>query len=160
MYIASYYNPAGAYAATSGGLAAAVSNGHSLTALGNGAGGNGVYSYSGGFPTNTFNATNYWVDVIFNTGQTGSSTFSLTAVTGSDGCNKTGSLQTLIVSSSDCGQVQNRSAVATQSAVAAAPADSKKEEVTVFKDDLAQNYPESVPVVKRSLIIVWPNGPK
>src|SRR5262249_10226966 len=31
-------------------------------------GGNGVYLYgSGGFPTNSFNATNYWVDVLFDT---------------------------------------------------------------------------------------------
>ena len=31
-------------------------------------GGNGVYAYgSSVFPTNTFNATNYWVDVVFVT---------------------------------------------------------------------------------------------
>ena len=32
------------------------------------AGGNGVYKYgASGFPTQTFNASNYWVDVVFNT---------------------------------------------------------------------------------------------
>ncbi len=38
-----------------------------LTALADGAGGgNGVYLYgAGGFPTQTYNATNYWVDVVF-----------------------------------------------------------------------------------------------
>jgi hypothetical protein len=32
-------------------------------------GGNGVYAYGGSsvFPTNTYNATNYWVDVVFVT---------------------------------------------------------------------------------------------
>jgi hypothetical protein len=103
VYVASYYNPVGAYAATEGGLSAAASNG-SLTLLGNDTdGGNGVYNYNGGFPTNTFNATNYWVDVIFSSGATtGPLTFNLTSVTGSNGCNKTGDLQTLTVSSSDC----------------------------------------------------------
>jgi hypothetical protein len=87
IYVASYYNPTGSYVATSGGLTASVSNGHSLTALGNNVtGGNGAYSYNGGFPKNTYNATNYWVDVIFDNG---ASTFNLTAVN-SDGCNKTG----------------------------------------------------------------------
>ena len=40
-----------------------------LSALSNAkAGGNGVYRYgSGGFPTNTFQSTNYWVDVLFST---------------------------------------------------------------------------------------------
>ena len=39
---------------------------HALTSLGNG--GNGVYMYGpSAFPSNSFNATNYWVDVVFNT---------------------------------------------------------------------------------------------
>ena len=139
-YTASYYNPAGIYVATSGGLAAAASNGQSLTALGNDAGGNGAYSYNGGFPTSSFNATNYWVDVVFNTGQTTSSTFNLTSVTGNDGCNKTGSLQTLIVNPADCG-VAERKAAAPQSTVMEAPAASKNHEAIIVNDDLGQNYP-------------------
>jgi len=45
-----------------------VTNGP-LTALSNSAaGGNGVYLYgaSGGFPTNTYASSNYWVDVVFS----------------------------------------------------------------------------------------------
>ncbi|MCC7335950.1 MAG: DUF4082 domain-containing protein [Pirellulaceae bacterium] len=69
-YVVSYYAPNGRYSVnsnffTSGG----VVNG-SLTALGNGvAGGNGVYRYGsgGGFPSNSYNASNYWVDVVFST---------------------------------------------------------------------------------------------
>ncbi len=65
-YVASYHTGVGFYSADGNGLAAAVSNGP-LTALANGTdGGNGVYLYGAGFPTNTFQATNYWVDVVFD----------------------------------------------------------------------------------------------
>jgi Domain of unknown function (DUF4082)/Bacterial Ig-like domain len=66
-YVASYHTNVGFYSATNNGLASAVSRGP-LTALANGTdGGNGVYLYGGGgFPTNTFQASNYWVDVVFN----------------------------------------------------------------------------------------------
>lgn len=38
-------------------------------------GGNGVYVYgAGGFPTDTFQSTNYWVDVVFTTSAGGSDT--------------------------------------------------------------------------------------
>jgi hypothetical protein len=65
-YVASYYAPNGNYAANSSFFTSAVTNGP-LTALANGTdGGNGVYAYSGDvFPTNTYNAANYWVDVVF-----------------------------------------------------------------------------------------------
>ena len=67
-YVASYHTDVGFYSATSNGLASAVSRGP-LTALANGTdGGNGVYLYGGGgFPTNTYQASNYWVDVVFDT---------------------------------------------------------------------------------------------
>jgi len=141
VYVASYYNPAGAYAATGGGLGAGVSNGP-LTLLGSDTeGGNGVYNYDGGFPTNTFNSTNYWVDVIFNSGASPQAlTFNLTSVTGSNGCSKTGQLQTLTVSPSDCAVAEKRSAV-TESTTMAAPPENKKQAATIFKDDLSQNYP-------------------
>jgi hypothetical protein len=61
-YVASYATSTGHYAVTSNGLASAVTNGP-LTALANG----GVYTYGSGnlFPTNSFNASNYWVDVVY-----------------------------------------------------------------------------------------------
>ncbi|AMA61177.1 hypothetical protein BCCGELA001_10900 [Bradyrhizobium sp. CCGE-LA001] len=68
-YVASYHTT-GAYVATGNYFTTAVTNGP-LTALSTTtAGGNGVYSYggtstSGIFPTNTYNASNYWVDVVF-----------------------------------------------------------------------------------------------
>ena len=66
-YVASYHAPNGGYALDGGGLSAGVTNGV-LTALGSGVdGGNGVYVYgSGGFPSNTFNDANYFVDVVFD----------------------------------------------------------------------------------------------
>jgi methionine-rich copper-binding protein CopC len=66
-YVASYYAPTGRYALDSGFFTAATTNGP-LTALESGADGpNGVYRYGspGGFPTNSWNASNYWVDVVF-----------------------------------------------------------------------------------------------
>jgi len=62
-YVASYHTDAGHYAITPGGLSSAVTNGP-LTALAAG----GVYAYGSGnvFPTNTFNAANYWVDVVYS----------------------------------------------------------------------------------------------
>ncbi|HEX9338369.1 MAG TPA: DUF4082 domain-containing protein, partial [Pseudonocardiaceae bacterium] len=67
-YVASYHTDVGFYSATNNGLASAVTRGP-LTALANGVdGGNGLYLYGGGgFPTNSYQATNYWVDVVFDT---------------------------------------------------------------------------------------------
>ncbi|HUH81327.1 MAG TPA: DUF4082 domain-containing protein, partial [Solirubrobacteraceae bacterium] len=64
-YVAAYLAPKGHYSATSGAFTSAgVTNGP-LTALANGVSVNGVYTYSAGstFPTSSFKATNYWVDV-------------------------------------------------------------------------------------------------
>ena len=67
-YIASYYVPAGHYAFDSAFFATTgVTNG-SLRALASGEDGpNGVYMYgpSSAFPANSFNAANYWADVLF-----------------------------------------------------------------------------------------------
>jgi hypothetical protein len=63
-YVASYYTGTGHYAVTSNGLASPVTNGP-LTALASG----GVYAYGSGnaFPSSSFNASNYWVDVVYST---------------------------------------------------------------------------------------------
>ena len=65
-YVASYHSASGYFAFTSGYFSSAVSNGP-LRALANGEDGtNGVYKYgTSGFPTNSYNASNYWVDVVF-----------------------------------------------------------------------------------------------
>ena len=64
-YVASYFAPTGFYSATNNGLASQVTT-TPLRALASGtSGGNGVYRYGGGFPNQTYNSTNYWVDVVF-----------------------------------------------------------------------------------------------
>ena len=65
-YVAGYFAPNGHYSATGQGLATAVDN-PPLHAVANSTSPNGIYSYSPStaFPSNTFNATNYWVDVLF-----------------------------------------------------------------------------------------------
>ena len=62
-YVASYHTNAGHYAVTRSGLASAVTNGP-LTALAGG----GVYAYgsANAFPSNTYNSSNYWVDVVYS----------------------------------------------------------------------------------------------
>jgi hypothetical protein len=61
-YVVSYHTDVGHYALTSNGLASPVTNGP-LTALASG----GVYSYgsANAFPSNSFNASNYWVDLVY-----------------------------------------------------------------------------------------------
>ncbi len=66
-YVASYHTTSGYYSTTRPYFTTAHTNG-SLTALANGTdGSNGVYTYgaSSTFPTSTYLATNYWVDVLF-----------------------------------------------------------------------------------------------
>ncbi|MEV4348599.1 DUF4082 domain-containing protein [Actinoplanes sp. NPDC049596] len=69
-YVASYYAPNGRYAGDDGAFAAAGVDNAPLHALRDGVdGANGVYRYGtgGGFPTNTWQSANYWVDVVFET---------------------------------------------------------------------------------------------
>ena len=64
-YVASYYAPNGHYSAVSGAFSNAVDNGP-LRGLADSTSSNGVFRYgSTGFPTNTYNAANYYVDVLF-----------------------------------------------------------------------------------------------
>ncbi|MDQ6821844.1 MAG: DUF4082 domain-containing protein, partial [Actinomycetota bacterium] len=72
-YVAGYLAPNGHYSATSAGLTASVDNAP-LHAVANGTSANGVYAYSGtsSFPSGSYNATNYWVDVLFATSSTNS----------------------------------------------------------------------------------------
>ena len=66
VYVASYHAPNGRYSLNEPFFTAGVDN-PPLHALQDGANGaNGVYLYgAGGFPVNTFNSSNYWVDVVF-----------------------------------------------------------------------------------------------
>ena len=101
-YIASYLSPNGYYAFSNGFFINAGVTSGALTALKSGTdGGNGVYVYGGGFPNQTFNGTNYWVDVLYTPGSSGSYTYTLTSITDANGCNNTGNLSTATVTQSD-----------------------------------------------------------
>jgi hypothetical protein len=68
-YVASYHSDGGHYVGDLNYLNAAIDSGV-VQALASGAsGGNGVYAYNGtpAFPNQSFQASNYWVDVVFNT---------------------------------------------------------------------------------------------
>ncbi|WP_239139253.1 DUF4082 domain-containing protein, partial [Sphaerisporangium krabiense] len=67
-YVASYFAPQGMYSKNTPYFTQAVVSGP-LTALADGTdGGNGVYAYASSttFPTNTYQSSNYWTDVIFS----------------------------------------------------------------------------------------------
>jgi hypothetical protein len=69
-YVVSYFAPQGHYAADGNFFASSGVDNGPLHALSNGAaGGNGVYQYgpTGGFPSNSYQSSNYWVDVVFTT---------------------------------------------------------------------------------------------
>ena len=91
-YVASYFAPVGHYSADTGYFAASAKDSPPLHALQDGTDGpNGVYLYasSGGFPTNTYSSTNYWVDVLFS----GSQSYSISGtITGTGGAGATVSL--------------------------------------------------------------------
>ncbi|HEV8527746.1 MAG TPA: DUF4082 domain-containing protein [Actinomycetes bacterium] len=82
-YVASYHAPVGRYSTNNSYFASAGTTNGPLTALQNGLdGANGVYLYgAGGFPTNTFQSTNYWVDVVFQTNAVDTTPPTLTART-------------------------------------------------------------------------------
>ncbi len=67
-YVASYHTNVGRYSANGAYFANSGFDNPPLRALANGENGaNGVYLYgAGGFPNQTWNATNYWVDVVFS----------------------------------------------------------------------------------------------
>ncbi len=68
VYVASYHTASGFYSATSAYFATGHTSAMLLAPDSASAGGNGVYNYgAGGFPTDSYNDSNYWVDVIVTT---------------------------------------------------------------------------------------------
>lgn len=76
-YIVAYFAPSGHYAASPGYFGGHTASYNQLHAIADGTdGGNGVYTYTSGsaFPGNTYNANNYWVDVLWSPGANGDTT--------------------------------------------------------------------------------------
>jgi PKD repeat protein len=72
VYVASYHTNVGHYAGDNGYFSTTGVDNAPLHALQDGvSGGNGVYAYgsTSAFPTSTWNASNYWVDVVFTLSQ-------------------------------------------------------------------------------------------
>lgn len=67
-YIASYYTSTGTYYSNANYFATSKTNGPLTAPASSASGGNGVYRYGSGglFPSATYGASNYWVDVVFN----------------------------------------------------------------------------------------------
>ena len=90
-YVASYFAPNGHYSVNSGYFASAGVDNGPIHLLQNGVdGGNGVFIYgtSGGYPINTFQSSNYWVDVVFDTtpgSPTGPTVISMSPASGASG---------------------------------------------------------------------------
>jgi uncharacterized protein DUF4082/Big-like domain-containing protein/purple acid phosphatase-like protein len=87
-YVASYYAPAGHYGYTGGAFSTTAVTRGPLSALRDGTdGGNGVYAYGtgGGFPSSSYNATSYGVDVMFTTTSTFGAPGSVWPATGQPG---------------------------------------------------------------------------
>jgi len=72
VYIASYHAPAGHYSADNSYFNAGVDNSPLHAPANDSSGGNGVFAYgaAGSFPNASWQATNYWVDVVFQRTQT------------------------------------------------------------------------------------------
>jgi hypothetical protein len=70
VYVASYHTDVGHFSEDLNYFAASGVDNSPLHALANGAGGNGVYTFAStsAFPALTYNAANFWVDVVFNYG--------------------------------------------------------------------------------------------
>jgi hypothetical protein len=90
-YIASYFIPTGHYSVNLGFFTNAGVDNAPLHLLQNGAdGANGVYAYgtTPTFPTTTYQSSNYWVDVVFNTSPgspTGPTVVSMSPASGASG---------------------------------------------------------------------------
>jgi beta-glucanase (GH16 family) len=92
-YVASYHTSEGYYAGDTQFFATSAVNQPPLQALANGpSGGNGVYVYGTGgvFPKQTYESTNYWVDVVFNPTQTLPAAYGISGtITGGSGATVT-----------------------------------------------------------------------
>jgi hypothetical protein len=64
-YVAAYYTGNGRYADDQYGLANGIASGPLIAPASAQVGGNGVYTYSTGFPMQVWNASNYYVDISF-----------------------------------------------------------------------------------------------
>jgi hypothetical protein len=118
IYVASYFAPNGHYSADTNYFQRQGVDNAPLHALSNKSSQNGVYRYSssGGFPSNSKQSTNYWVDVTFQTsvGSTGTPQLSASAGSlsfGNVSVNTTSSLSLSLSSSGTAAVTINSAAI-------------------------------------------------
>jgi len=111
-YVASYLAPSGHYADDQSDFASSGVTTGPLTALSNtAAGGNGVYLYglSGGFPTDTYESSNYYVDVVFTNQPSPPAVTSITPAAGATGdSTNIAALDTILAAWSQSDSSKNR----------------------------------------------------
>ncbi|MGZ4387003.1 MAG: DUF4082 domain-containing protein, partial [Gaiellaceae bacterium] len=85
-YVASYWSPSGYFAYTPSYFTTGVDNPPLHAPSSGSSGGNGLYRYnSSGLPTSSYQAGNYWVDVVFSSGSADTSAPGVVAVSPGDG---------------------------------------------------------------------------
>jgi hypothetical protein len=134
-YLVSYYSPNGNYADNLNYFTSARTNGP-VTGLASGTdGSNGVYRYGagGGYPTNTYRSSNYWVDVVFAAPV--NLTFNLTSITDANNCSVSGNLSSATMQVTPCAGALTRSAAAPETNSSASI-----DEIPL-KAELGQNHP-------------------
>ena len=158
-YVASYYAPNGNYAFTASYFTSSYSNGP-LTALQSGTDGlNGVYIRGAGFPTESFNNANYWVDVLFDDGAASSvSNFNMTSIIGNNGCilngNPIGSASVTVNRSVWTGGIGTDWSNTGNWSFAIVP-DQKEVVIPVVA---SQNYPIIASTVTTADLTLWPTA--
>lgn len=94
-YVASYFAPNGYYSANNDYFWSDQVGGSLIALKSTASSGNGVYKYFGGYPNQTYRASNYWVDVIFDDGITPPQDASISSFTANPTSVVTGSVSTL-----------------------------------------------------------------
>jgi len=107
-YVVSVYSPGGNYVSTLNYFTSARTVGP-LTGLADGTdGNNGVYRYgSAGFPTSSYQASNYWVDVVYGSANATSVTLNLTSITDANNCVVTGNLSSVTLQVVTCAMTRS-----------------------------------------------------
>lgn len=107
-YVVSCYSPGGNYVSTLNYFTSARTVGP-LTGLADGTdGNNGVYRYgSAGFPTSSYQASNYWVDVVYGSANATSVTLNLTSITDANNCVVTGNLSSVTLQVVTCAMTRS-----------------------------------------------------
>jgi len=102
-YVISYHTNTGYYGVTQPGFSSAIDNSPVHAPSDAASGGNGLYQYSaaGGFPNQSYNASNYWVDVVFSPGPVDTTVPTVSLAAPANGATVSGAAVTVSATASD-----------------------------------------------------------